>query len=129
MDRIHKLRQKVTDANNQAKNLETELGRSKASLEMANADNAKLLGQLGRAKQEREELKAQLAAKKEGRKATVDEANNLGFQEAEDNYTKQVEATKDIYFKSGRKAACEKLGQGSETKDLLLLPQPSYRST
>ncbi|GMP32993.1 hypothetical protein CsSME_00006508 [Camellia sinensis var. sinensis] len=95
------------------KHLETELGRSKVSLEMANADNARLLGQLGRAEQERDKLKAQLAAEKEARKVVVDEANNL------------VEATKDIYFKFGWKTACEKLGQGVET-EVFASPLPAF---
>ena len=88
LDRIANLRHKVTELINAGKNVAAELGRAKASLEMATADNARLLGQLGRAEQERDELKAQLPAEKQAMQAAVDEANNLGFKEAEDNYTK-----------------------------------------
>lgn len=62
---------------------------------------------------------------KQSRKDEVDEANNTGFKEAEDNYTKQVEATKDIFFKSGWKAAYEQLGQGSGT-DMFASPPVAF---
>ena len=55
----------------------------------------------------------------------MDKANNLGFKEAKDNYIKQVEATKDIYFKSSGKGACEKLGQGSKT-EVFTSPPPAF---
>ncbi|GMP71802.1 hypothetical protein CsSME_00030071 [Camellia sinensis var. sinensis] len=54
--RIHRLRQKATDAASQVEHLQTELGRSKASLEIANFDNSRLLGQLGAAEKERDAL-------------------------------------------------------------------------
>lgn len=54
----------MTDATNQVKHLETELGRSMASLEMDNTDNSKLLGQVGSVEKERDALRAELEALK-----------------------------------------------------------------
>ncbi|GMP81774.1 hypothetical protein CsSME_00036374 [Camellia sinensis var. sinensis] len=128
MERIHRLRQKVTDAASQVKHLQTELGQLKASLEIANTDNSKLLSQLRATKKEKDALRAELEALKQSRKDEVDEANNACFKEAEESYTKQVEATKDIFFKSGWKAACEQLGQGSGT-DVFASPPATFLPT
>lgn len=110
MERIHRLRQKATDTASQVQSLQTELGRAKSSLQMANADNNSLLGQLDEAEKKRDQLQAELDALKKLRKKECDDANNAGFNEAKDNYKKQVFATQDIYFKAGWKSACEHLG-------------------
>ncbi|XP_028085999.1 receptor kinase-like protein Xa21 [Camellia sinensis] len=127
MDRIVDLRHKVTELNNVCKNISVERGRAKASIEITNVDNARLFGQLSRAEQEKDALKAELEAEKKAMQDAVDEANNLGFKEAEGNYIKQVETTKYIYFKSGWKSACEKLGQGFET-EVFTSPPPAFLS-
>ncbi|KAL7215562.1 hypothetical protein ACSBR1_027673 [Camellia fascicularis] len=99
IDRVVKLRHKVADTIAQGKYFENELGRAKASLEIANANNAKLLVQLSSAKQERNALWTKVEQlKKKKKNDAVKEAEGCGFKEAEDNYTKQVEATKDIFF-------------------------------
>ena len=97
-------------------------------MEIANADNSKLLGQLGAVEKERDALQAELDALKQARNDELDEANNEGFKEAEESYTKQVEATKDIFFKFGWKAACEQLGQGSGT-DVFASPPAAFLPT
>ncbi|KAL7198677.1 hypothetical protein ACSBR2_021060 [Camellia fascicularis] len=128
MERIHRLRQKANDTASQVQNLQTELGRAKSSLEIANVDNNRLLGQLDEAEKKRDELKAELDALKKSRKKECDDANNAGFNEAEDNYKKQVFATQDIYFKAGWKSACEHLGQGPDT-DVFATPPPVFLPT
>ncbi|GMQ10948.1 hypothetical protein CsSME_00053753 [Camellia sinensis var. sinensis] len=60
LERIHRLRQKATNAASQVEHLQAELGRSKASLEITNSDNSRLLGQLGVTKQERDALRTEL---------------------------------------------------------------------
>ncbi|XP_028125041.1 uncharacterized protein LOC114321974 [Camellia sinensis] len=85
IDCIVNLRHKVTELNNAGKNISTELGRAKVSLKIANSDNARLLGQLGRAEKEREALKAELEEMKKVKDKVVDEANNLSFKEAEES--------------------------------------------
>ena len=62
-------------------------------MEIANSNNSKLLGQLGSVEMERDALRAELEALKQTRKDELDDANNEGFKEAEENYTKQVHAT------------------------------------
>ncbi|GMQ03941.1 hypothetical protein CsSME_00049543 [Camellia sinensis var. sinensis] len=101
MERIHRLRQKANDSTSQVTSLQTELGRAKSSLQIANADNDKLLGQLGAAEQERDTIKAELEALKQSREKDLEDANNADFKEAEKSYTKQVHATQDSYFKAG----------------------------
>lgn len=98
------------------KHWETKLGHMKSSLEIANADNVKLLGQLGSAEQERDAFYAVLEELKKAKDKTVDEAEDRSFKKAEESYTKQVKATKDIFFQFGWKAACEKLGQELKTE-------------
>ncbi|XP_028087694.1 probable polygalacturonase At3g15720 [Camellia sinensis] len=56
MERIHRLRQKANDTVGQVQSLQTELGRAKSSLQIANADNNRLLGQLDEAEKKRDEL-------------------------------------------------------------------------
>ena len=72
MERIHRLRQKANDTASQVQSLQTELGRAKSSLQIANADNTKLLGQLGDAEKKRDELQAELDALKESREKEYD---------------------------------------------------------
>ena len=108
--------------------LQTELGRAKSSLEIANTDNNRLLGQLDAAEKKRDELQAELDALKESRKKDCEDANNAGFNEAEENYKKQVFASQDIYFKAGWKAACEQLGQGPDT-DVFATPPAAFLPT
>ncbi|THG13844.1 hypothetical protein TEA_014322 [Camellia sinensis var. sinensis] len=78
LERIHRLRQKATDSANQVEQLHAELGRSKASLQMANSDNSRLLGQLGTAEKERDALRAELETLKESNKKELEDANNAG---------------------------------------------------
>lgn len=101
MERIHRLRQKAADTDSQVQSLQAELGRAKASLQIANADNNRLHGQLDAAKKKRDELQAELDALKKSRKKDCRDANNAGFLEAEGSYKKQFFATQDIYFKAG----------------------------
>ncbi|XP_028103698.1 uncharacterized protein LOC114302816 [Camellia sinensis] len=56
MERIHRLRQKANDTASQVQSLETELGRAKSSLQITNADNNRLLGQLDEAEKKKDEL-------------------------------------------------------------------------
>ncbi|GMP91886.1 hypothetical protein CsSME_00042362 [Camellia sinensis var. sinensis] len=128
MERIHRLRQKANDSASQVTSLQTELGRAKSSLQIANADNDKLLGQLGAAKQERDTIKAKLEALKQSREKDLEDANNASFKEAEESYTKQVHATQDIYFKAGWKTAYEQLGQGLGT-DIFASPPAIFLLT
>lgn len=111
MDQIYKLRQKVTDVANQVKHLETKLGQSKASLEIANADNSKLLSQLGFAEKERDTLRTELETLKQSRKDEVDAANNLGLRRPK-TATPSRSRPPRTFFKSDWKAACEQLSQG-----------------
>ncbi|GMQ06392.1 hypothetical protein CsSME_00051008 [Camellia sinensis var. sinensis] len=115
LERIHRLRQKANDTASQVESLQAELGRAKASLEMANTDNNRLLGQLNAAEKKQSELQTEVDTLKKSEKKACRAANNAGFNEAEKNYKKQVFATQDIYFKAGWKSACEQLGQGSDT--------------
>ncbi|GMQ10426.1 hypothetical protein CsSME_00053430 [Camellia sinensis var. sinensis] len=95
---------------------------------MANSDNSRLLGQLGTAEKERDALQAELETLKESNKKELEDANNAGFKEAEESYTKQVHATQDIFFKAGWKAACEQLGQGPGT-DVFASPPVAFLPT
>ncbi|GMP77888.1 hypothetical protein CsSME_00034013 [Camellia sinensis var. sinensis] len=88
IERIHRLRQKAADTASQVQGLQTELGRAKSSLEIANADNNRLLGQLDEAEKKRDELQTELDALKKSRENDCEDANNAGFKEAEDNYKK-----------------------------------------
>ncbi|KAF5933580.1 hypothetical protein HYC85_029751 [Camellia sinensis] len=115
MERIHRLRQKASDTASQVESLQTELGQARSSLEAANSDNNRLLDQLEAAEKEKDVLRAELDELKKSRKKDCEDANNAGFNEAEENYKKQVFATQDIYFKAGWKAACQQLGQGPDT--------------
>ncbi|GMP47780.1 hypothetical protein CsSME_00015363 [Camellia sinensis var. sinensis] len=128
MERIHQLWQKANDSASQVTSLQTELGRAKSSLQIANADNDKLLGHLGAAEQERDEIKAELEALKHSREKDLEDANNADFKEAEESYTMQVHATQDIYFKAGWKPACEQLDQGLGT-DIFASPSAVFLST
>ena len=56
MERTHRLRQKANDTASQVQSLQAELGRAKSSLEMANADYIRLLGQLDAAEKKLDEL-------------------------------------------------------------------------
>ena len=87
-ERIHRLRQKANDSASQVKSLQTELGRAKSSLQIANADNNRLLGQLDAAEKKRDELQAELDELKASREKECEDANNAGFKEAEDSYKK-----------------------------------------
>ncbi|XP_028117435.1 uncharacterized protein LOC114315066 [Camellia sinensis] len=82
MERIHRLRQKATDSANQVQSLQAELGRAQSSLQMANSNNSRLLGQLGFAEKERDALRAELDALKQSREEDLKGANNAGFVEA-----------------------------------------------
>ena len=95
---------------------------------MANSDNSRLLGQLGSAEKERDALRAELDALKQSREEDLKGANNAGFLEAKESYTKQVRATQEIFFKAGWKAACEQLGQGSGTDVFATPPAVSLLS-
>ncbi|XP_028067886.1 uncharacterized protein LOC114270562 [Camellia sinensis] len=128
MERIHRLRQKANDTASQVQSLQTELGRAKSSLQIANTDNTKLLGQLRDAEKKRDELQAELNALKESREKDCEDANNADFKEAEDSYKKQVFATQDIHFKEGWKSACEQLGQGPHT-DVFASPPAIFLPT
>ncbi|GMP88397.1 hypothetical protein CsSME_00040403 [Camellia sinensis var. sinensis] len=88
MERIHRLRQKANDSASQVASLQTELGWAKSSLQITNADNDKLLGHLGATEQERDAIKAELEALKQSREKDLEDANNVGFKEAEESYTK-----------------------------------------
>ncbi|XP_028054433.1 uncharacterized protein LOC114258646 [Camellia sinensis] len=127
MERIHRLRQKANDTASQVQSLQAELGRAKSSLEMANADNNRLLGRLDAVEKKQDELQTELNALKKSRKKDCRDANNAGFNEAEESYKKQVFATQDIYFKAGWKSACEHLGQGSNT-NVFANPPPAFLS-
>ncbi|XP_028105495.1 uncharacterized protein LOC114304530 [Camellia sinensis] len=124
MERIHRLRKKANDTASQVESLQAELGRAKSSLEMANADNNRLLGQLNAAEKKQNELQTEVDTLKKSKKKACWAANNAGFNEAEQSYKKQVFATQDIYFKAGWKSACEHLGQGSDT-DVFANPPPA----
>ncbi|KAF5933713.1 hypothetical protein HYC85_029884 [Camellia sinensis] len=124
LERIHRLRQKANDTASQVESLQAELGRAKASLEMANTDNNRLLGQLNATKKKQSELQTEVDTLKKSEKKACRAANNVGFNEAEQIYKKQVFATQDIYFKAGWKSACEHLGQGSDT-DVFANPPPA----
>ncbi|XP_028118468.1 uncharacterized protein LOC114316016 [Camellia sinensis] len=124
LERIHRLRQKANDTASQVESLQAELGRAKASLEMANHDNNRLLGQLNAAEKKQNELQAEVDTVKKAKRKACRAANNAGFNEAEKNYKKQVFATQDIYFKAGWKSACEHLDQGSDT-DVFANPPPA----
>ncbi|GMP66116.1 hypothetical protein CsSME_00026601 [Camellia sinensis var. sinensis] len=82
MERIHRLRQKANDSASQVASLQTELGRAKSSLQIANANNNKLLGQLGATEQEKDAIKAELEALKQSREKELEDANNADFKEA-----------------------------------------------
>ncbi|XP_028108699.1 uncharacterized protein LOC114307503 [Camellia sinensis] len=56
LERIHRLRQRANDTASQVESLQADLGRAKASLEMANNDNNRLLGQLNAAEKKQNEL-------------------------------------------------------------------------
>ena len=118
LERIHRLRQKANDTASQVESLQAELGRAKASLEMATHDNNRLLGQLNAAEKKQRELQAEVDTLKKAKKKACRAANNAGFNEAEMKYKKQVFATQDIIFKAGWKFACENLGQGSYTEEI-----------
>ncbi|XP_028068930.1 uncharacterized protein LOC114271514 [Camellia sinensis] len=124
LERIHRLRQKANDTASQVESLQAELGRAKASLQIANADNNRLLGQLEAAEKKQSELQIEVDAFKKTKRRACRAANNAGFNEAEKNYKKQVFATQDIFFKAGWKSACEHLGQGSDT-DVFTNPPPA----
>ncbi|XP_028072726.1 uncharacterized protein LOC114274941 [Camellia sinensis] len=124
LERIHRLRQKANDTASQVESLQAELGRAKSSLEMANSDNNRLLGQLDAAEKKQNELETEVATLKKSKKKACRAANTAGFNEAEESYKKQVFATQDIYFKAGWKSACEHLGQGSDT-DVFANPPPA----
>ncbi|GMP57902.1 hypothetical protein CsSME_00021786 [Camellia sinensis var. sinensis] len=124
LERIHRLRQKANDTASQVESLQAELGRAKASLQIANVDNNKLLGQLNAAEKKQSELQAEVDTLKKTKRKACRAANNAGFNEAEQSYKKQVFATQDIYFKAGWKSACEHLGQGSDT-DVFANPPPA----
>ena len=64
LERIHRLRQKANDTASQVESLQAELGRAKASLEMANADNNRLLGQLNAAEKKQRELQSEVDTQK-----------------------------------------------------------------
>lgn len=128
MESIHRLRQKASDTASQVESLQTELGQAKSSLEAANSDNNRLLGQLEAAEKKKDELQAELDALKKSRKKDCEDVNNAGFNEAEENYKKQVFATQDIYFKAGWKAACQQLGQGPDT-DVFASPPAVFLPT
>ncbi|XP_028127270.1 uncharacterized protein LOC114323790 [Camellia sinensis] len=100
LERIHRLRQKANDTASQVESLQAELGRAKASLEMANADNNRLLSQLNAAEKKQSELQTEVDTLKKSEKKACRAANNAGFNEAEQSYKKQVFATQDIYFKA-----------------------------
>ncbi|GMP32011.1 hypothetical protein CsSME_00005967 [Camellia sinensis var. sinensis] len=122
MERIHRLRQKAADTASQVQGLQTELGRAKSSLEISNADNNRLLGQLDEAEKKRDELQAELDALKKSREKDCEDANNAGFKEAEDNYKKQVFATRTYILKlDGR------LPVNSSVKVLTLTCLPLHR--
>ncbi|KAF5932674.1 hypothetical protein HYC85_028845 [Camellia sinensis] len=78
--------------------------------------------------QPEEVIGAELDELKKSRKKDCEDANNAGFNEAEENYKKQVFATQDIYFKAGWKAACQQLGQGPDT-DVFAFPPAVFLPT
>ncbi|CAL5437487.1 unnamed protein product [Camellia sinensis] len=49
-------------------------------------------------------------------KKSADDADDCGYKEGEATYILQCEASKDIFFKCGWKAAVSKLGYGEETE-------------
>ena len=124
MERIHRLRQKANDTASQVERLHTELGRAKASLQIAHAAKYRLLGQLDAAEKKQSELQPEVDTLTKSKRKACKAANNAGFNETEQSYKKQVFATQDIYFKAGWKSACEHLGQGSDT-DVFANPPPA----
>ncbi|XP_028068604.1 uncharacterized protein LOC114271193 [Camellia sinensis] len=55
----------------------------------------------------------------------VDDAEDRGYAQGEKTYERQVQATKDIFFQCGWKAAVEKVGLGQDA-DMFLNPPAAY---
>ncbi|GMP51934.1 hypothetical protein CsSME_00017965 [Camellia sinensis var. sinensis] len=114
-----------------------EIAKLKAAQEAVVAERDTLLQKVDRASEEKQravkstkaqylaELRKLRDAYKEERDKVVDEAEDRGYKQGEKTYERQVQATKDIFFQCGWKAAVEKVGLGQDA-EMFVNPPAAY---
>ncbi|XP_028085919.1 uncharacterized protein LOC114286888 [Camellia sinensis] len=127
-ERMIAVRQSLRDAISDNKAKTAELAKLKVAQEAAEAERDKLSKQLARADEDKRravklvkarylvELRKLCDAHKEEKDKAVDDAEDRGYVQGEKTYKRQVQATKDIFFQCGWKAAVEKVGLGQDAK-------------
>lgn len=129
-----KVRQSLRDAIAENKAHTAEIEKLKAALEAAEAERQELRLRLDRAEAEKTKAVksskarylAELRKLRDAHKAVmakaVDDAEDRGYEQGEKTYERQVQATKDIFFQCGWKAAVEKVGLGQDSDMFNNLP-------
>ncbi|XP_028057312.1 uncharacterized protein LOC114261275 [Camellia sinensis] len=127
-ERMIAVRQSLRDAISDNKAKTAELTNLKAAQEAAEAERDTLSQKLARAEEDKQrvvqltkarylaELQKLRDAHKAERDKAVDDGEDRGYVEDERTYEQQVQATKDIFFQCGWKAAVEKVGLGQDAE-------------
>ncbi|GMP50132.1 hypothetical protein CsSME_00016871 [Camellia sinensis var. sinensis] len=136
-DRMIKVRQSLRDAIAENKAQKEEIAKLKAAQEAVEAERDILSQKVDRANEDKlravkstkarylAELRKLRDAHKAERDKAVDDAEDRGYAQGEKTYERQVQATKDIFFQCGWKAAVEKVGLGQDS-DMFINPSAAY---
>ncbi|XP_028053165.1 uncharacterized protein LOC114257583 [Camellia sinensis] len=122
-DRMIKVRQSFRDAIAKNKVQKVEIEKLKAAQDVVAAEGDELRLKVDRAEADKQramksnkarylaELRKLRDAHKEEKDKAVDDVEDRGYAQGEKTYERQVQATKDIFFQCGWKAAVEKATQ------------------
>ncbi|GMQ09681.1 hypothetical protein CsSME_00052965 [Camellia sinensis var. sinensis] len=136
-DRMIKVRQSLRDAIAENKAQKAEIAKLKAAQEAVEAERDILSQKVDRANEDKlravkstkarylAELRKLRDAHKVEKDKAVDDAEDRGYAQGEKTYERQVQATKDIFFQCGWKAAVEKVGLGQDS-DMFINPPAAY---
>ncbi|GMP23295.1 hypothetical protein CsSME_00000946 [Camellia sinensis var. sinensis] len=136
--RVLELRKSARQAMAEVTEKTAELEEARKQIAELNSENGHLVGLVSSAKAEKQKaaammkdkylrelakLKGKKNAEIEKLKKSADDAVLRGYKEGEATYIKQCEATKDLFFKCGWRAAVVQLGHGPETE---VFDAPAY---
>ncbi|XP_028064076.1 uncharacterized protein CG45076-like [Camellia sinensis] len=136
-DRMIAVRQRLRDAIAENKAQKAEIAKLKAAQEAVVAERDNLSQKVDRAEAKKQravkstkarylaELRKLRDAHKEEKDKAVSNAKDRGYAQGEKTYERQVQATKDIFFQCGWKAAVEKVGLGQDA-DMFLHPPAAF---
>ncbi|KAI8024664.1 Nuclear pore complex protein NUP107 [Camellia lanceoleosa] len=129
--KVLELRRNTREAMREAEAKTAELEEARKQLAELRSENGRLTGLVSSADAEKQRVAIELKdkylrelAKIEKKKNTeitqlkesIKGAEKQGFKKAEDAYTQQCEAAKDLFFKCGWRSAVEQLGSGPKTE-------------